>query len=94
MKLLVSIYDETTEKYHNPFVTDNIATAYRDIRASLMNGGESLFLMFPEKFTVHVMGSWDEEVGISLDMPDYEILSVKEIIGEFNEVSNDEQVRN
>lgn len=79
---IVSIKDEKTGCFHNPFYFANLDYARAEIRA-VANTPETKLNKYPTDFTVYHLGSYDDTVGrfipTETDTPEL-LFSVSELI--------------
>lgn len=60
---IYSIYDSKTKAFSTPFFTVNNATALRSF-SDLANDNNSQVSIHAEDFSLHLIGSFDEETGV------------------------------
>lgn len=61
-KQIFSVFDKKARSYSNPFLSLNEGMAVRDFTAACRDPSLDLH-KFPEDFTLHHLGSFDDEFG-------------------------------
>lgn len=79
------VFDSKAVSYGMPFFTQNRGSAMRGIKAQIKQDTQSMLSQYPEDFSLHDMGTYDDETGQFHTTPPVFVIDVKDLLGDRNE---------